>query len=162
VSKATLAAHEKKVREARAAEMEEARLRELRRAVKSVVPKNVLIAAKPRKRGRAPVGGISRKEVAAMRAEAVAQLGGGDDGLAALTQEIQTNTLVMLKINGLLGTQPWRASEGPHGGAIPANARLRYVEDAIRILEDLRRSRGKGGEPEKRMLEGVIDAEIVK
>lgn len=153
-----LIAHEKRVAEAKAAEEEADRLRELKRAVKAVLPKRMQMPK--RGRGRSPAGGVSRKEVLAMRAEAAQQLGGGEAGLAALEAEVHRNTLVVLKIDGVLGTEPWRAQGGPHAGIIAANARLRYVENAIRILEDLRRRHGQS-EPGMKMLEGVIDAEKV-
>lgn len=150
---------EAKVREARERELEELKRRELRKAVRDAIPKNARMPKRPR--GRTAVGGLSRKEVAALRAEAAKQLDGGEEGLAALEAEVQRNTLVILKIDGVLGTEPWRAAGGPHAGIIAANARLRYVENAIRILEDLRRSRGRQADPNKRLLEGVIDAEVM-
>lgn len=154
-----LAAHEKRVAEAKAAEAEAEKRRELKRAVRDVLPKGV--KAPKRGRGRTPAGGVSRKEVAAIRARALSYLD-GDAGMEALQTEVQRTAIVILLIDGVLGTEPWRAQGGPHGGIIAANARLRYLENAARLLDDLRRSRGQGGEPNAKLLEGVIDAERVK
>lgn len=152
---------EAKVKARQQAELETLRLRELRATVKSVIPKAAL-APKKRPRGRTPEGGVSRREMARLRAEAVRQLDGGAAGIAELEREIQINTLVILKLDGVLGTEPWRAAIGPHGAVLPANARLRYVDNAVRILADMRASRGETSDPQKRLMEGVIDAEVVK
>lgn len=150
---------EAKVKKAREEELETLKRRELRRAVAGVIPKNLRTPKRPR--GRTPAGGMSKKEVARLRAEAASQLEGGDAGLAALEVEVQRNILVILKIDGVLGTEPWRSQGGPHAGLIAANARLRYVENAIRVLEDMRRRGGQQSDPNKRLLEGVIDGEVV-
>lgn len=135
--------------------------RELREAVKAVIPKRVLEVPR-RKKGRTAVGGISRKEVKAIRAEADHFLD-GDAGMDALQARVQHTALVILLIDGVLGTEPWRThGGGPHAGLIAANARLRYLENAARLLDDLRRSRGRSDEPDNKLLEGVIDAEPVE
>lgn len=155
-------AERKKEREERAAmEAEREARRKLREAVKSVIPKRVLKVPK-RKAGRAAVGGVSRKEVTALRIRAEGFLD-GDAGMDALQTEVQHTALVILLIDGVLGTEPWRTQGGgPHGGLIAANARLRYLENAARLLDDLRRSRGRSDEPGNKLLEGVLDAEVVE
>lgn len=152
-----LARHEKAIAVAKAAEAEAEKRRELRRVVKSVIPKSVRVPGRPK--GRTPTGGLSKREVAELRARAVAFLD-GEAGLEALQGEVQRTALVILLIDGVLGTEPWRASGGPHGGIIAANARVRYLDNAVRILEDLRRSRA-GGATGPKMLEDIIDAERV-
>lgn len=153
-----LKTYERKVAAAKLAAAELAARKDLRQAVKAVIPKNVLV---PRRgRGRTAAGGVSRKEVAAMRAQAARYLD-GEAGMQALEAAVQHTALVILLIDGVLGTEPWRAVGGPHGGLIAANARLRYLENAARLLDDLRRSRGRG-DPETKLLEGVIDVEPVK
>lgn len=148
---------EKKVKAGQAEELETLKRRELRRAVKSVIPKSVRTPTRPK--GRTAAGGLTRKEVAELRRRALLYLD-GEAGVEALQLEVQRQAIVILLIDGVLGTEPWRASGGPHGGIIAANARLRYLENAGRLLEDLRRSRGDKA-PNDRLLEGVIDAEVV-
>lgn len=139
-----------------AADAEKERRRELREAVKSFIPKKLLVPK--RKRGRTAVGGVSKKEVKALRIRAQSFLD-GDAGMDALQEEVQHTALVILLIDGVLGTEPWRTpSGGPNPGFIAANARLRYLENAARLLDDLRRSRGRSDEPGAALLEGVIDA----
>jgi hypothetical protein len=107
-----------------------------------------------RPKGRPATGGLTRKEVKALRAKAAAYLD-GEGGLRGLEEAVLHTAVVILLIDGVLGTEPWRAAHGPHGGIIAANARLRYLENATRILDDLRRRQGS----EPKLLEGVIDAE---
>lgn len=141
--------------EAKAA-AETAARKSLQRAVREVLPKGVKDKLKPKRpRGRAPVGGVTRKEVKVLRAMANQYLAGAA-GLTSLETEVKRTAIVILLIDGVLGTEPWRASAGPHGGIIAANARLRYLENAIRILDDMRQSQGTRATP---LLEGVIDAE---
>lgn len=155
------AALAKEREERAAAEAERQKRRELREAVKAVIPKRVLEVPR-RKKGRTAVGGISRKEVKAIRERAAGFLD-GDAGMDALQAEVQHTALVILLIDGVLGTEPWRTQHGgPHAGLIAANARLRYLENAARLLDDLRRSRGRSDEPSNKLLEGVIDAEPVE
>lgn len=154
-----LAAHEKKVAEAKRAEAERIATLDLKRAVKAVIPKNALVPK--RGRGRTAAGGLSRKEVAELRRRAAAYLD-GEAGMEALATEVQRQAVVILLIDGIMGTEPWRAAGGPHAGLIAANARLRYLDNAGRLLDDLRRSRGQSSDPQKRLMEGVIDAEVVK
>ena len=151
------ALEERRAEAAATAAETEARIK-LKRAVKAVIPKRIL---KPpeRKKGRAPTGGVSRREVKELRQRAAAYLD-GEGGLRQLEAAVQHTALVILLIDGVLGTEPWRAAGGAHGGLIAANARLRYLENAARLLDDLRRSReGSAGPP---LLEGVIDAEPVE
>lgn len=144
---------EAKRREAEEAEREEAARLALKREVRAAIPKHVL--ERPRRpKGRPATGGLTRQEVKALKAQAREYLD-GEGGLRALENAVAHTALVILLIDGVLGTEPWRAAHGPHGGIIAANARLRYLENATRILEDLRRSRGAG----PKLLEGVIDAE---
>lgn|SRR5574341_25463 len=131
------------------AKAERAARKALRQAVKAVIPKKVL--APTRRRGRGPTGGVSPREVAFLRARAQQFQAAG--GLPALEAEVQHTALVILLIDGLLGTEPWRVP-GHLGGTISASARFRYLENATRLLEDLRRSRG-----DRPLLEGVFDAE---
>lgn len=138
-----------------AAEAEDAKRRELRQAVRSVIPRSMRTVPK-RGRGRTPAGGVSRREVEAMRERAIRYLD-GTEGVRELETEVQRQAIVILLIDGVLGTEPWRASQGPHGGLVAANARIRYLDNAMRILEDMRRRLGQTGEPQK-LLEGVIDA----
>ena len=144
---------EAETRAAEAAQREEQARLELKKVVRESIPKHVMERPK-RKRGRIAAGGLNRKEIAALKAKASRYLAGGD-GMGTLEKDVQHTALVILLIDGVLGTEPWRASGGPHGGIIAANARLRYLENAQRILDDLRR-RG-GSEP--KLLEGVFDAE---
>lgn len=145
-------------RRAAAAERAEGEARRaLKRAVKDVLPADLKKPKRPK--GRPPVGGLTRKEVAMLR-ERAAKFLDGKDGLSAFAKEAHHTALVILLIDGVLGTEPWRAAgSGMHGGIISANARLRYLENAARLLEDLRRAMG-GDEP--KLLEGVIDAELVE
>jgi hypothetical protein len=124
----------------------------LKRAVRAAIPKALRVPR--RSRGRPPVGGLTRKEVAALRRQAGGYLD-GEAGLAGLEVAVQHTALVILLIDGVLGTEPWRAS-GPHGGIIAANARLRYLENATRILDDIRR---RSGADRPKLLDGVIEAE---
>lgn len=144
---------------ARAAEREEAAKRALRREVRAVLPKG--LRAPKRGKGRTPAGGLSRKEVAQLRVDAERYLD-GEGGMEALESAVQHTALVILLIDGVLGTEPWRTA-GPHGGFVAAGARLRYMETAARLLEDLRRRLGRPAlpapTPESKLLEGVIDAE---
>jgi hypothetical protein len=130
--------------------------RDLKRAVKELLPKGL----KPpkRARGRVPQGGLTRAEVKQLRALADTYLAGAD-GLQRLEGKVQHTALVILLIDGVLGTEPWRAAGGPHGGIVAANARVRYLENAARLLADLRAARG--GESRPQLLDGVIDAEVV-
>lgn len=135
----------------------EARLA-LKRTVKELIPKNARAPKRPK--GRTAVGGFTRKEVMTLRAKAAKFLS-GEGGLQAMEAEVQHTAVVIMLLDGVLGTEPWRAANGPHGGIIAANARLRYLENAARILDDIRRSRGgESGGP--KLLDGVIDAEVVK
>lgn len=144
-------------REAEAKRAEDDARRALRKAVREVIPRRVRIPTRPR--GRPAAGGMTRKEVAALRAETNRQLGGGDEGIRSLEAEVQRTAIVILKIDGVLGTEPWRVAGGPHAGLIAANARLRYLENAARLLDDLRRSRGT---TQGKLLEGVIqDADVL-
>lgn len=156
---AKLAQHVKAMEEARvAAETtaaeKEARLA-LQRAVKAVLPKRLRVPTRPR--GRTPSGGIGRREVASLRAKATRYLD-GEAGMHELEADVQHTALVILLIDGVIGTEPWRAAHAPHGGLMAANARLRYLENAARLLDDLRRSR-EGQAEVKGLLEGVLDAE---
>lgn len=138
---------------------EAAARRTLRRTVREMIPKG--LAAPQRRRGRTAVGGLSRKDVAALHVKAQRFLGGAL-GLQELEDEVRQTALVILLIDGVYGTEPWRVSAlGGHGGIIAANARLRYLETAARLLDDLRRSRGSM-EAEPKLLEGVIDTEPTK
>ena len=150
---------EAETRAAEAAQREEKARLELKRVVREVIPKRALERPK-RSRGQTALGGLSRKEVKVLREKAaryLADLANGR-GLSTLEDDVQHTALVILLIDGVMGTEPWRASGGPHGGIIAANARLRYLENATRILADLRQSRSAG----PKLLEGVIDAETVK
>lgn len=151
-----LAEFERHKREVEAAEREKRAKLELRKAVKDALPASLKVPK--RGRGRAPSAGVSRKEVALLRGLAE-QYMDGEVGRKAMEAAAQRTAIVMLLIDGLLGTEPWRAAGGPHGGLIAANARVRYMENAVRILEDMRRSAGAGAGPSDRLLEGVIDAE---
>ena len=130
---------------------------ELKRAVKEILPAR-LVKPPERKKGRSPTGGVSKKEVAELRKRASSYLN-GEGGMQEFEAAVQHTALVILLIDGVLGTEPWRAAHHAHGGLIAANARLRYLENAARLLDDLRRSRKSGSGPA--LLEGVIDAEPV-
>lgn len=158
MSFAKLKRHEERVAAAKQEQALAAATKTLRKAVKDVIPKR--LKEPKRGRGRTALGGVSRREVRALEAEARTQLA-DDAGLRALEAEVQHKALVMLKIDGLYGTEPWRAAGGPHGPVVSANARVRYIEGAVRLLDDLRRSRGQTDASTK-LLEGVIDAEVVK
>lgn len=158
MSRATLVAHEKRVAAARAEEAEAEARRDLRRAVREVIPKTVRLPK--RGKGRTPSGGVSKREAAEIVKRATAFLD-GEVGLEALQVEVQRTAIVILLIDGVLGTEPWRAQGGPHGGIIAANARQRYLENAARLLDDLRRSRGQSSDPQNRLTEGVFEAEII-
>ena len=118
----------------------------LKRAVKDVLPASLTKPKRPK--GRPAVGGVSRKEVAGLKVKAAKFLD-GKDGLQVFIGEVQLTALTILLIDGLLGTEPWRAAgNGPHGGIISANARVRYLENATRLLEDLKKKaveKKKGG-----------------
>lgn len=129
--------------------------RALKEAVKGVLPKS--LTAPKRKKGRTPDGGLSKREVRLLREQAKRFMT-GTGGLAALEAEVQHTALTILLIDGVLGTEPWRASAGPHGGIVAANARVRYLENAARLLADIRRGKD---EATPKLLEGVIDAEPV-
>jgi hypothetical protein len=146
---------EKQLKADRIADAENKARRDLRRVVREVLPKSLKKPNRPK--GRSAVGGVSRREVASLRAKATRFLN-GEAGLRDLEASVQHTALVILLIDGVLGTEPWRAAYGAHGGLIAANARLRYLENAARLLEDLRRSRGQTS-PNDKLLEGVIDAE---
>lgn len=155
-----LADFEKERAAEKRAEAEAEARRDLRRAVREVMPRDLKRKLPTRPRGRAPVGGLTRKEVKELRTQAARYLD-GEGGLRGLEAAVQHTALVILLIDGVLGTEPWRASSGPHGGIIAANARLRYLENAARLLDDLRRSRGERPAGDK-LLEGVIDAETTQ
>jgi hypothetical protein len=160
MSFAKLEAFEKKVQAAREAALESDKVRALKKAVLGVIPKGIKKPKRPK--GRTAVGGLSKREVAEIKARAVAYLD-GDEGLEALQSEVQRTAIVILLIDGIMGTEPWRGSGSPYGAAIAPAARLRYLDAASRILDDLKRSRGRGGDDEtSNLLEGVVDAEVVK
>lgn len=151
---------EAKVKAAREQELADLKMRELRKTVKSVIPKSAL--APKRRKGRTATGGLSKREVAEIKARATAYLD-GEEGFEALKAEVQRTAIVILLIDGIMGTEPWRGSGSPYGAAIAPNARLRYLDTATRLLDDLSRSMGKSETPTDRLLEGVIvDAEVVK
>lgn len=152
-----LARFEKAMQAVKAEEAEKAARDHLKRTVRDVLPKRLKVPTRPK--GRTAVGGLSRREVAALRVKAAAFLDGAA-GTRALEEHVQHTVLTILLIDGVLGTEPWRAAGGPHGGLVAANARVRFLDNARLILEDLRRSRGDA-EPSAKMLEGVLDAEIV-
>lgn len=127
---------EAETRAAEDARREEQSRLELKKTVRGMIPKTLGRPKRPR--GKVPQGGLNRKEIAALKAKASRYLAGGD-GMSTLESDVQHTALVILLIDGVLGTEPWRASGGPHGGIIAANARLRYLENAQRILDDLRR-----------------------
>lgn len=128
--------------------------RALRAAVSEELSKKVVIGRKPA--GRAPIGGLSKKLLGELRAKAARYLDKNNpDGIRELETEIQHTALLSMLIDGQLGTEPWR-SQGPHGGAVSAAARVRYLETATRLLTDLKNSRGDS----QKLLAGVIDAEL--
>lgn len=151
--------YEKQLAEAKAAEAEAEKRRELRRQVRAAIPKSIRVPK--RGRGRTPSGGLSRKELLALHTKAAEFLQGAT-GLAAFEAEVKQTAIVICLIDGVLGTQPWRSAGGPHAGLIAANARLRYLENALRILEDMRRSQGGGASEPAKLLEGVLDAEVTE
>ncbi len=126
----------------------------LRKAAKDL--KSVLPKPPERPKGRTPNAGIGKREVLALREKAKRFLGGAG-GLAALEAEVQHTALVILLIDGVLGTEPWRAQGGAHSGLMSANARFRYLENAARILADIRRAVGSQDE-QAQLTEGVFDA----
>lgn len=137
-----------------------------RKRIQALVRESMPKRLKPPKRGkgRSATSGFSKRELALLKSRAQMFLSGAP-GLQALEQEVQQTALVILLIDGMLGTEPWRsASAGPHAGIIPANARMRYLESASRLLEDLRSARGLGPKDESSLmpplLEGVFDAEL--
>mgnify|MGYP001574769875 CR=1 FL=1 len=143
-------------RQAEAAiEEERETTRVLRRAVKAVLPKGIQVPVRPR--GRPSTAGVGRREVAVLRAKATAFLL-GEEGLRNLETEILHTALVIQLVDGLLGTEPWRTAGGRHGGMLAASARLRYLENAARLLDDLRRRRRDASGP--RLLDGVMEAEL--
>jgi hypothetical protein len=148
---------EKAMAAAKAEEAEKEARDHLKRTVRDVLPKRLKVPE--RKKGRTAIGGLSRREVAELRAKAARFLSAAGGG-RELEEHVQHTVLTILLIDGVLGTEPWRASGGPHSGLIAANARVRFLDNAVRILDDLRRSRG-GDDPNKKLLEGVIDAEVV-
>lgn len=144
------AAAEKKVEDQR---------RLLKQAVREVLPARLLNAETPKRgKGRAPLGGVGKREVLALRSKARGFLS-GPAGLAALEAEVQHTALVILLIDGVLGTEPWRGMG--HGGVVAANARFRYLENAARILADIRRAAGSRDE-QQQLTEGVFDAELTQ
>ena len=124
--------------------------RELKKAVMGVLPKSLTAPTRPR--GRTPPGGIGRGELLKLREKAASYLRPGAS-MTELEAEVQHTALVILLIDGLLGTEPWR-NQGGMGGMVAANARVRYMENAARLLDDLRQHRA-GVEPA--LLAGVID-----
>lgn len=151
----TKALEEARVEAATTAAEREARIA-LKRAVKDVLPMRLKKPMRPK--GRTAKGGLTRKDVVELRRRAAVFLD-GEAGLVELEAAVQHTALVILLIDGVMGTEPWRAAGSPHGGLISANARLRYLENAARLLDDLRRSREKTGSGGPPLLEGVIDAE---
>lgn len=138
----------------------EAERARLKKAVREVLPQRLLKAGPPeRPRGRTPPGGVGKREVLAMRARAKRFLS-GPAGLAELEEEVKMQALTILQIDGVLGTEPWRG-HGGHSGIIAANARLRYLENASRILADIRRG-VEGQDEQKQLTDGVFDAEVVE
>lgn len=125
---------------------------ELKRAVRAVIPKGLRNLPK-RPRGRTASGGVSRREVRELTLMAADFLN-GEEGLRRFEAKVQLTALVSVLIDGLLGTEPWRAAAGPHGPIVAANARIRYMENAIRILEDMRKRSGAG---QGKLTDGVFD-----
>jgi hypothetical protein len=123
---------------------------DLKKAVKEVMPAGVTIK---RERGRPTIGGFSRKEVDQLHRQASKYI---DDkgGLIRLEGNVQHTALVIMLLDGMLGTEPWRTSNA----AVSAMARVRFMENAPRLLDDLRKARGASKMPD--LLEGVIDAEL--
>lgn len=145
-------------REERAERAEREKARDFKRAVREALPASVKVKLPKRPRGRTAAGGISRREVAELRAMADRIMKADPaERLRLLTANVQRTTLVILLMDGLVGTEPWRVARTPHGGLMSANARARYLENAARVLDDIRQmSRGQEG---PRLLEGVVDAE---
>lgn len=151
-----LARHDAAVAKAEAERLEKERIAQLRRDVKAGLPKHLLRVPK-RGRGRGATGGISRREAALLEVEATEYLTTGETGIAKLRAKIKLKAVQMLLIDGIMGTEPWRAGTGIHAPLIAANARLRYLDNAIRILNDIG---GGKVEPGKALTEGVFDAEL--
>lgn len=162
MSKAALARFEAEVAARKVAEADirtkQEKKKALREAVKEVIPKSVLMPKRPR--GKGPAAGIRRSEVAAFREESKEFLD-GIDGFHKYERRVRETALTMILIDGLQGTEPWR-SKGPHAGAIAANARVRYLDNALRVMEDMRASL-KLEEGGNKLLKGadVFDAEIM-
>lgn len=150
---------ERQRKEAEAARAEVEAKRALRRAVRAALPAGVKAGLPKRGKGRTALGGLSRKEVVRLRQRADAYMDGAQ-GLSLLEADVQRTVITILLIDGVMGTEPWRAAGGPHGALVSANARLRYLENAARVLEDMRRGRDAQGSGAK-LLEGVLDAEKV-
>jgi hypothetical protein len=141
-----------------AARVEDEARKALRRVVKDALPAGVKAGLPKRPKGRSAIGGLSRKEVRRLRALAEAYMD-GPTGLKLLEADVKRTVITILLIDGLMGTEPWRAAGGPHGPLVSANARLRYLENAARVLEDMRRGQEAGSGV--KLLEGVLDAEKV-
>ena len=102
--------------------------------------------------------GITPEEVKGLRKKARSYL--KDPQFHKLRADVKENTLLVILMDGLLGTEPWRnAGAGPHAAGLAQDARLRYVKLASALLEQLEKVAPK---EEKKLLEGVIDAEVVK
>jgi len=100
--------------------------------------------------GRVSAHGVSRREVRAMAEKAEYYLG-SEEGIREFERDVKRTALMVMLIDGLLGTQPWRAAP-----ALSAAARVRYMENAARFLEDLRAAYGSNSQ---KLLEDVIDVE---
>lgn len=154
-----LEAHEASVKAQREAEASQRLIDKqrslLKQAVRDVLPARLKQAEPPKRPVGAPAkGGITKKQVMELRAKARRFLAGAQ-GLAALEAEVQHTALVILLIDGVLGTEPWRAS-GSHSGLMSANARFRYLENAARIIQDIRRAVGAQDE-QAQLTAGVFD-----
>lgn len=68
---------------------------------------------------------------------------------------IETEAIVMLQVDAKLGSEPWRL-KGNAGSMISAQSRARFIEQAGRLLADIR-----GNLPKKPdLLEGVLDGVV--
>lgn len=108
--------------------------KEFRVAVRKALPKK--FGAAPRPRGRPAKNGVSPKEVKHL-AEQVESYLSTEDGMERLEMDVKRTALLVMLIDGLLGTQPWRAAP-----MLAAASRVRFVENAIRLLEDLKQQSG--------------------
>lgn len=145
-----LDAHQARMAEVRAAKAvtdEEARMQKLAQAAAVRISK--------RRAGRPGKGGIGKRKTRELR-EAVDYYLSGDEGRESLRLKMKKNMLMIMEIDALYATEPWRCG-GRNPEAMSANSRMRYLDNIDNVLRVIQGT----DSPDRLLTEGVLDAEVV-